>query len=180
MLSQVKRFAMSDPQNLDPYLKALGQPTSERPDDWNRQAIIAWKTVADPEYVAKLDVQYDTLSVAMMSRLHVDSALIRTLLTKTPNQSPSEWQQYQDIIKEIYDTNIKYEPSDNEAKEDIGDKFLKKAGWFMTDHKDSHYARPMPMLTPTVILEVNSMMQTIEPALIEVGDLDRKTAKQQW
>jgi hypothetical protein len=164
---------MSDQQNLDPYLKALGQPTAERPDDWNRQAIIAWKTVADPEHVAKLDVHYDMLSVTMMSRLHVDSALIRTLLTKTPNQAPSEWQQYQDLIKEIYDANIKYEPSD---KDDISAEFLKKVAWFFTDHKDSHYACPMPMLTPSVILEVNSMMQTIEPALVEVSNVDRKTA----
>lgn len=175
LLSQVNLFGMSDPKNLDPYLKALGQATAERPEDWDRQAIIAWRTVADPEYVAKLDVQYDMLSVAMMSRLHVGSALIRTLLTKTHHQAPSEWQQYQDIIKEIYNTHIKYEPSDHKAKEDIAAKFLKKVEWFLTDHKDAHYARPLPMLTPTVILEVNSMMQTIEPALIEVSDVDRKT-----
>ncbi len=162
---------MSDPKNLDPYLTALGQSPAQRPEDWNRKAIMTWKAVAEPEHVMKLDVHYDMLSVAMMSQFrNVDPALICTLLTKTPSQAPSDWQEYKAIIKDVYNTNIKYEPVNDEAKEDIGTMFIKKVEWFLTDHKDTHYARPMPMLTPIVILELNAMMQTIEPAVIEVSN----------
>jgi len=164
---------MSDPKNLDPYLAALGQSPAQRPEDWNRKAIMTWKSVAEPEYVTKLDVQYDMLSVAMMSQFrNIDSALIRTLLTMTPSQAPAEWQEYKAMIRDVYRTNIQYEPINDEEKEDIATMFIKKVEWFLTDHKDTHYARPMPMLTPTVIVELNAMMQTIEPAVIEVSNID--------
>lgn len=164
---------MSDPKNLEPYLTALGQSPAERPEDWNRKAIMTWKAVAEPEHVTKLDVHYDILSVAMMSQFRsVDSDLIRTLLTKTPSQAPSAWQEYKTITRDIYNTNIKYEPVNDEVKEDIGTMFIKKIEWFLTDHKDAHYASPMPMLTPTVVLELNAMMQTIEPAVTEVSNID--------
>jgi hypothetical protein len=166
-------FAMSDPKDLHPYLTALGQSPAHRPEDWNRKAIMTWKALVEPEHVAKLNVHYDMLSVATMSRFRdFDSALIRTLLTKTPSQAPSEWQAYETTIRDVYNTNIKYEPVDDIAKDDIGKMFIKKVEWFLTDHKDTHYARPMPMLTPAVILEVNAMMQTIEPAVVEASNLD--------
>lgn len=164
---------MSDSKNLAPYLKALEQSPAQRPEDWNRKAVMTWKSVAEPEHVTKLNVHYDMLSVAMMSQFrNVDSALIRTLLTKTPSQADSVWKEYEATIKNIYNTHIKYEPFNDEAKDDIGAMFMKKVEWFLTDHKDSHYARPIPMLTPVVILELNVMMQTIEPAVIEVSKID--------
>jgi hypothetical protein len=161
---------MGDHKNVGLYLTALSQSPTQRPEDWNRKAIMAWKAVAEPEHVTKLDVHFDMLSVAMMSQFrNVDSTLIRTLLTKTPSQAPSDWQEYMTTIQDIYNTNIRYEPVDDEVKEDIGTMFIKKIQWFLTDHQDTHYARPMPMLTPTVILELDAMMQTVEPAVIEVS-----------
>ena len=168
---------MGDTNNLDPYLKALGQSPVQRPENWDRKAIMTWKAVAEPEHVAKLDVQYDMLSVATMSQFHsVNPVLIRTLLTKTPSQAPSDWQAYKATIRDVYIANIAFEPVESKAKENVGEMFMKKIEWFLTDHLDAHYTRPMPMLTPTVILELNAMMQTIEPAVVEVSNIDRKTA----
>jgi hypothetical protein len=165
---------MSDPNNLGPYLAALEQPPARRPDEWDREAIMAWKAMAEPEHVIKLDVHYDMLSVATMSQFrNVNSILIRTLLTKTPSQAPSDWEAYKAIVKDVYQTNIKHEPVEGEAKTNVGKMFWKKVEWFLTHH-DTHYARPMPMLTSTVILELNAMMQTIEPAVIEVSNIGRK------
>jgi len=164
---------MNDPKNLDPYLMALGQSPAQRPEDWDRKAIMTWKAMAEPEHVTKLDVHYDMLSVETMSQFHnVDSDLIRTLLTKTPSQAPSEWQKYIEIIKMVHQTNIKYDlkTQADGPKDDIVMMFIKKVEWFLTDH-DTHYARPMPMLTPSVILVLNAMMQTIEPAVVEVCNI---------
>lgn len=159
---------MNDPNNLDPYLMALQQSPAQRPDEWDREAIMTWKAMAEPEHVSKLDVNYNMLTVATMSQFcNVDSSLIRTLLTKTPSQAPSDWQAYKAIIKDVYQMNIKHKPIKGNAKNNVRKMFWKKAEWFLTDH-DTHYAHAMPMLTPTVILELNVMMQTIEPALIEV------------
>jgi len=168
---------MADSDNLRPYVAALKQSPEQRPEDWDREAIMTWKAVAEPEHITKLDVHYDMLSVATMTQFrNVDSALIRTLLTKTPSQAPSEWEAYIATITDVYNTNIKYEPVNSETEKNIGKMFMKKVKWFLTDHKESHYARPMPMLTPTVILELNAMMQTIEPGLIEVSNIFRRTA----
>jgi hypothetical protein len=174
LLSDQGPFAILDAKHLESYQAALDQTPAERPEDWDRLAIMAWKRLAEAEHVKKLDVQYDMLSLTVMSRFRdVTSALIRTLLTKTPSQAPSEWREYQDTVQNVYYNTIRCEPVEVEAKLNIGGKFLKKVEWFLTDHKDAHYARPMPMLTPTVILELNAMMQTIEPALIEASDIDR-------
>ncbi len=91
--------------------------------------------MAEPGHVSKLDVHYDMLSVAMISQFcNVDSTLICTLLTKTPSQAPSDWQDYKVTIMDVYNTNIRYEPV-NKVKNEIGPMFIKKVEWFLTDHE---------------------------------------------
>jgi hypothetical protein len=170
LFSPMQYFEMDDAGKMELYFSELEKPSEVRSEDITRQGKIAWMSVVDKAIVSKRTPRMEMLTSGIMKQLGSMKAHSMTkLLVGALDENDDHWKKYRTVITDILNDDLIAIPFEEPEQRQVTMNFAKKLEWVMAYHSDLHYQRPLPLLTPEVILSLVQCMEMIPNALLEVS-----------